>query len=201
MTENIYLVHHGVKGMKWGVRRTPEQLGQPAPSRRELRKQYRTDMKSARRARGDAYYNAGDKYDTGQEKAYSKYKSLDSAGYKKEVKKLSNQYDSDIASAKNTFNTAKAAAKENYKKSVAAAKAKDAANYSDYKKAAQSYKKHAAMGEKVVANAMGKPTAYYARRAQGMSRGRATADVFMKGNMGALKAYGVKLSIPRVYAS
>lgn len=27
MTENLYLVHHGVKGMKWGVRRTPAQLG------------------------------------------------------------------------------------------------------------------------------------------------------------------------------
>lgn len=29
MSEQEYLAHHGIKGMKWGVRRTPEQLGHP----------------------------------------------------------------------------------------------------------------------------------------------------------------------------
>lgn len=27
MYDNNYLMHYGIKGMKWGVRRTPEQLG------------------------------------------------------------------------------------------------------------------------------------------------------------------------------
>lgn len=27
MEQNTYLVHHGIKGQRWGVRRTPEQLG------------------------------------------------------------------------------------------------------------------------------------------------------------------------------
>jgi len=29
------LYHHGVKGMKWGVRRSPQQLGHPAPKKRK----------------------------------------------------------------------------------------------------------------------------------------------------------------------
>lgn len=33
MAQNYYLMHHGIKGMKWGVRRTPEQLGYRRSSR------------------------------------------------------------------------------------------------------------------------------------------------------------------------
>lgn len=32
-----YLMHHGIKGMKWGVRRTPEQLGHRRERREEAR--------------------------------------------------------------------------------------------------------------------------------------------------------------------
>lgn len=32
---NAELYHHGVKGMKWGIRRSPQQLGHPAPRKRK----------------------------------------------------------------------------------------------------------------------------------------------------------------------
>lgn len=32
-----YLMHHGIKGMKWGVRRTPEQLGHRREKRDEMK--------------------------------------------------------------------------------------------------------------------------------------------------------------------
>ena len=38
---NNYLKHYGVKGMKWGVRRTPEQLGHHAITKK---KTYSKDM-------------------------------------------------------------------------------------------------------------------------------------------------------------
>lgn len=34
MNDENVLVHHGVKGMKWGVRRTPEQLGHQPPKKK-----------------------------------------------------------------------------------------------------------------------------------------------------------------------
>ena len=53
MAQNYYLMHHGIKGMKWGVRRTPEQLGHRtnrSMSDRQVyntaRKVYRLDMKN-----------------------------------------------------------------------------------------------------------------------------------------------------------
>lgn len=60
MAQNYYLMHHGVKGMKWGVRRTPEQLGHRtnrSMSDRQVyntaRKVYRLDMKNGS-GRGNA---------------------------------------------------------------------------------------------------------------------------------------------------
>lgn len=45
------LYHHGVKGMKWGVRRTPEQLGHPKPTRAEKKAAKVRDKNSKKRAK------------------------------------------------------------------------------------------------------------------------------------------------------
>lgn len=37
MYEQDYLMHHGIKGMKWGIRRTPEQLGRRDERRQEAK--------------------------------------------------------------------------------------------------------------------------------------------------------------------
>lgn len=44
MDNHIYLAHHGIKGMKWGIRRTPEQLGhrQRKKSERALAQELKT---------------------------------------------------------------------------------------------------------------------------------------------------------------
>lgn len=36
MKDQNVLVHHGIKGMKWGVRRTPEQLGHAPSKKRKI---------------------------------------------------------------------------------------------------------------------------------------------------------------------
>ena len=38
----MYLMHYGIKGMKWGVRRTPEQLGHRKRSAKQLSKSMRS---------------------------------------------------------------------------------------------------------------------------------------------------------------
>lgn len=48
--ENTYLQHHGIKGMKWGVRRTPQQLGHMIKQRR-VKKKREAALEKARQAR------------------------------------------------------------------------------------------------------------------------------------------------------
>lgn len=50
---DTYLMHHGVKGMKWGVRRTPEQLERASKKKQEKKaeKAIKKDRKAASRSR------------------------------------------------------------------------------------------------------------------------------------------------------
>lgn len=50
MDENLELYHHGVKGQKWGVRRTPEQLGYPSVKKKtKVASSFEINRKSEKR--------------------------------------------------------------------------------------------------------------------------------------------------------
>lgn len=67
-----YLEHHGILGMKWGIRRTPEQLGHKVSKAREKFEKY------GKRASLAA--------ETGNSKAFDKYKKKAEKTFKKETK-------------------------------------------------------------------------------------------------------------------
>ena len=57
MNSQSYLMHHGIIGMKWGVRRTPEQLGHRSEKKQEIKNRLRRSSgsrssKTLREARG-----------------------------------------------------------------------------------------------------------------------------------------------------
>ena len=67
-----YLEHHGIKGMHWGIRRTPEQLGHKVSKERERFLKYSEKAKAA----GEA----------GDTKSLNKYSKKAEKTYKSEVK-------------------------------------------------------------------------------------------------------------------
>lgn len=44
-----YLVHYGILGMKWGIRRTPEQLGRARAQKRSFRDKIRDTLNKRKR--------------------------------------------------------------------------------------------------------------------------------------------------------
>ena len=67
-----YLEHHGIKGMHWGIRRTPEQLGHKVSKAREKFEKYGKKASTAAEA--------------GNAKAFDKYKKKAEKTYKTELK-------------------------------------------------------------------------------------------------------------------
>lgn len=58
--ENNYLSHHGIKGMKWGVRRTPEQLGHRISSGVKKAKSKVISSKNKKKKQSDDVKNMSD---------------------------------------------------------------------------------------------------------------------------------------------
>lgn len=75
MDEQV-LVHHGVKGMKWGIRRTASQLGHPFRSRK-IKKQRTAALEKARTARKEKK-----EYEAGKQEALKKGTATDILKYK-----------------------------------------------------------------------------------------------------------------------
>ena len=69
--EDNYLAHHGVKGMKWGVRRTPQQLGHRTPTKRRKKKSKSSFM---RRFGSSAVTKTREAYKTSRAKRLAKRK-------------------------------------------------------------------------------------------------------------------------------
>lgn len=139
------LYHHGIKGMKWGVRRfqnedgTRTALGKKREASqgdkttaRSLKSAYRASVKSARKARRSRDSEIQKDYDTKLNRIERKYK----AGQDISEKDMAKASELDASArkswdeSKNTYKQEKAAAKAEYKKSMAELK-----NTEEYKKA------------------------------------------------------------------
>lgn len=82
-----YLEHYGIIGMKWGVRRTPEQLGHKVPKARDPMTKY----KNKKRAEIEKAYAKANKTIAKVQKMYP-----DDPSVQKEIANLKKSYDSDM---------------------------------------------------------------------------------------------------------
>lgn len=59
--EDEYLAHHGIKGQRWGIRRTPEELGHRSPNKRREQRAKKAEERKQEKARRAAEKNLEDK--------------------------------------------------------------------------------------------------------------------------------------------
>ena len=108
-----FIAHHGIKGMHWGIRRTPEQLGyKKAKGLRKAESKYeRAAMKAARIGRGKDIESMSKRERNKLSKQLGKMSNAAA-----EAQKVSDKYDPKIKSAKNRedLQKEKAAIKEKY---------------------------------------------------------------------------------------
>lgn len=66
------LYHYGIKGMKWGVRRTPEQLGKPQRTKEQLKRDKKRDKALAAKKKADEKEKKAEKKEAAKKARFEK---------------------------------------------------------------------------------------------------------------------------------
>lgn len=69
------LYHYGIKGMKWGVRRTPEQLGKPQRTKEQLKRDNKRDKALAAKKKADEKKKKVEKKEAAKKARFEKHQA------------------------------------------------------------------------------------------------------------------------------